>query len=185
MKNQLKLNDNINGNLTMKSNPQDELVPHGHIVVECVRNGKVIWTEKGPNLIVTTGRNKLLDETLAGSSYTAAWYMGLIDNNAFSAIAAANTMASHSGWTETDKYDEATRQALSFAAASAGTKATSADCSFTINDTVTINGIFVASANTKGESASTLFAAKSFTSPRACVDDDVLNVSYSVSLSAS
>lgn len=181
----LRVKDTASAHLTALRKVDDGLVAHGHIRVECVRDGKVIWVEEGPNLIVTAGRNKLLDETLEGSGYTAAWYMGLIDNAGFSAIAAADTMASHAGWAEADEYDEATREAISFGAASSGTKATDADCSFTISATITINGIFIASSGTKNESASVLFAAKSFASPRACVDNDVLNVSYSASLTAS
>lgn len=177
--------DLVAAKMVMNQRQDDGLIAHGHVRVECVRDGKVIWIEEGPNLIVTTGRNKLLDETLEGSGYTAAWYMGLIDNAGFSAIAAADTMASHAGWAEADEYDEATREAISFGAASSGTKATDADCSFTISATITINGIFIASSGTKNESASVLFAAKSFSSPRACVDNDVLNVSYSASLTAS
>lgn len=181
----LRVKDTASAHLTALRKADDGLVAHGHVRVECVRDGRVIWVEEGPNLIVTTGRNKLLDETLEGSGYTAAWYMGLIDNAGFSAIAAADTMASHAGWAEADEYDEATREAISFGAASAGTKATDADCSFTINATITINGVFIAASGTKNESASVLFAAKSFDSPRACVDNDVLNVSYSASLTAS
>lgn len=181
----LRVKDTASAHLTVLRKVDDGLVAHGHIRVECVRDGKVIWVEEGPNLIVTTGRNKLLDETLEGSGYTAAWYMGLIDNAGFSAIAAADTMASHAGWAEADEYDEATREAISFGAASAGTKATDADCSFTMNATITINGVFIAASGTKNESASVLFAAKSFSAARACVDNDVLNVSYSASLTAS
>lgn len=185
MKDRNQASDAAVGKLVMNSQATDGLIANGHVRVECVRDGRVIWVEEGPNLIVTTGRNKLLDETLEGSGYTAAWYMGLIDNSGFSAIAAADTMASHAGWAEADEYDEATREAISFGAASSGTKATDADCSFTINATITINGVFIAASGTKNESASVLFAAKSFAAPRSCVDNDVLNVSYSASLTAS
>ncbi len=163
----------------------DGIEAHGWMRVECVRDGQVIWVEEGPNLIVTTGRNKLLDETLAGSAYTAAWYIGLIDNAAFSAIAAADIMSSHAGWAESSAYSEAARPTLAFSAASAGSKATSANATFTINGTVTINGAFVTSVATKGGTTGTLFAGKSFTATRAVVLNDVLNVGYTASLTAS
>lgn len=177
--------DLVAAKMVMNQRQDDGLIAHGHVRVECVRDGQVIWVDEGPNLIVTTGRNKLLDETLAGSGYTAAWYMGLIDNAGFSAIAAADTMASHAGWAEADEYDEATREALAFSAASAGSKATSAAASFTISASITVNGVFIASSSTKNESASILFAAKSFSATRAVVDNDVLNVTYTASLTAS
>lgn len=178
-------NDRAQAGIIARPSEQDGLIAHGVMRVECVRDGRVIWVEEGPNLIVTTGRNKLLDETLAGSGYTAAWYMGLIDNAGFSAIAAGDTMASHAGWTESTTYDEGARPTISFAAASAGSKATSAAVVFTISGTVTINGVFITTVSTKGGSTGTLFAGKSFSATRAVVDNDVLNVTYTASLTAS
>ena len=185
MKEVMQSADQVETGLVAVNNAAEGLIAHGWVRTECVRDGKIVWVDEGPNLIVTTGRNKLLDETLAGSTYTAAWYMGLIDNAGFTAIAAANTMASHAGWAEADEYDEATREALSFAAASAGSKATSAAASFTISATVVINGVFIASSSTKNEAASILFAAKSFSATRSVVDGDTLNVTYTASLTAS
>lgn len=184
-KDRVKTADSAIARLAVNRQGDDDLIAHGHIRVECVRDGKVVWVEEGPNLIVTTGRNKLLDETLEGSSYTAAWYMGLINNSGFSAIAAGDTMASHAGWTESADYDEANRPTISFAAASSGSKATDSAVAFTIDATVTINGIFVADNATKSGATGTLFSGKSFSSPRACEDNDVLNVTYTVSLTAS
>ena len=185
MREQSKATDQVETGLVAVNNATEGLIAHGWVRTECVRDGQVIWVDEGPNLIVTTGRNKLLDETLAGSGYTAAWHMGLIDNAGFSAIAAADTMASHAGWAEADEYDEATRETLAFSAASAGSKATRAAASFTISASITVNGVFIASSSTKNESASILFAAKSFSATRAVVDNDVLNVTYTASLTAS
>lgn len=177
--------DQVGVGLVAANNATESLIAHGWVRTECVRDGKIIWVDEGPNLIVTTGRNKLLDETLSGSGYTAAWYMGLIDNAGFSAIAAADTMASHAGWAESTAYDEGARPTISFAAASAGSKATSAAVVFTISGTVTINGVFITTVSTKGGSTGTLFAGKSFSATRAVVDNDVLNVTYTASLTAS
>ena len=178
-------NESIKENITVKRKDAEELVAHGWLRVECVRDGKVIWVDEGPNLIVTEGRNKMLDETLAGSTYTAAWYMGLTDNTP--TIAAGDTMSSHAGWTETQNYDEATREALTFAAASSGSKATSADASFTISaGGDNVGGVFVTSVSTKGGTTGVLFSGKAFTGGnRTLVEADVLNVSYTVSLTAS
>lgn len=177
--------DSVEGRLVMSAVVEEALIAHGLLRVECVRDGRVIWVDEGPNLIVTTGRNKLLDETLSGSSYTAAWYIGLINDAAFSAIAAGDTMASHAGWAETSGYTAGTRPAASFSAAASGSKQTSSAVSFSINTTVTVNGIFLADNSTKGGSTGVLFAAKSFTSPRACQNGDTLNVTYTASLTAS
>ena len=68
---------------------------HGHYDVECIGpDGKVKWTDTIENLVVTVGKNDLLDKYLAGSAYTAAWYMGLVDGGSAPTYAAADTLAS-------------------------------------------------------------------------------------------
>ena len=96
-------------------------------------------------------------------------------------------MSSHAGWVEVELYDEATREALTFSAASSGTKATSADASFTIStNATTVGGVFVTSVGTKGGTTGVLFAVKAFTGgDRTLNGGDVLNCSYSASLTAS
>lgn len=181
-----KASDSMGGQVVARNQVADGLIAHGWMRVECVgADGVVKWVDEGPNLIVTAGRNKLLDETLAGSAYTATWYVGLVDNASFTAIAAADTMASHAGWIESTAYTEAARPTMAFSAASAGSKATSANNAFSINATATINGAFVTSVATKGGTTGVLFAAKSFAATRSVISGDTLNVGYTASLTAS
>lgn len=186
MKDQSRAADAMSASLVATHSVGEDLQAHGWLRVECVdADGRVKWVEEGPNLIVTTGRNKLLDETLGGSAYTAAWYVGLIDNAGFSAIASGDTMASHAGWSESAAYSEGTRPQMSFAAASSGSKASSANVSFSINGTATINGAFLSDNSTKSGSSGVLFAAKSFSAARSVQSGDTLNVGYTASLTAS
>ena len=54
---------------------------------ECVRaDGSIRWSGPGPNTVVTVEKNFLLDTVLAGSAYTAAWYMGLMSSVSYTAI---------------------------------------------------------------------------------------------------
>lgn len=151
--------------------------------IECVdARGRVKWREEFWNTVVTVGKNDLLDKYFAGSTYTAAWYLGLISNSGYSAIAAGDTMASHAGWTESTAYSNANRVTLAFSAASGGSKATSSAASFNVNGTDTIKGAFVTSNNTKGGTTGILYSAGLFTGgDRPVANGDTLNCSLTVS----
>jgi hypothetical protein len=141
------------------------------------------WKEEVNNLVVTVGKNFLLDTLLSGGGYTAAWFLGLVDNASFSSYAAADTMASHAGWLESTAYSNANRPAATWGtAASAASKSTSAASVFSINATATIRGFFMTTSNTKGGTTGTLFNAVDFTGGnRAVINGDTLNVNYTLS----
>lgn len=157
---------------------------HGRYHVECIgADGQVKWRDQFDNLVTTVGKNDMLDKHLAGSAYTAAWYLGLISSTGYSAINAADTASSHAGWTESTAYSDSTRIAASWASASSGSKALSSAAAFAINGTATIKGAFLISNSTKGGTTGILFSAGLFSGgDRSVVDGDTLNVSYSASL---
>jgi hypothetical protein len=170
--------------LGLKSISNEAMTPKGRYLVKCFdKDGNLKWEDEIENLVTTVGKNDALDKYLAGSSYTAAWYLGLIDSGSWSAVNAADTAASHAGWTESSAYDEATRVAPSFAAASSGSKATSAAAAFTMNAGATIKGCFLISNSTKGGTTGILFSAGLFTGgDKVVADNDTLNVSYSLAM---
>lgn len=151
----------------------------GFYAVECVgADGKIKWTDTIKNLVTTAGKNSLLDTFLAGSAYTAAWYLGLVDGASTPTFNAADTAASHAGWTESVAYSNATRPAPSFGAAAAGSKASTA-VAFNINATATIAGCFLISNSTKAGSTGTLYSCGAFSGgSRAVANGDTLNVTY-------
>ena len=138
--------------------------------------------------MVNVGKTDLLNKYFAGSAYTAAWYLGLVNGATTPTYNAADTMSSHSGWTEITGYSNATRPAASFGAASAsgggagtagtGTISTSTTA-FNINATNTVAGAFLTTSNTIGGTTGTLFSAGSFASSRSVLSGDVLNVVWS------
>lgn len=157
---------------------------HGQYRVECFgADGNLKWSDTIENLVTTAGKNDLLDKYLAGSAYTAAWYMGLISSTSYTTGAAAgDTSASHGGWTEDQNYSAGTRPAPSFSSASAGSKATSAAVAFSINATTTIKGCFLITNSTKGGTTGTLYSAGLFSGgDKAVANGDTLNVSYTAS----
>lgn len=137
------------------------------------------------NLVPTAGLNDVLDKYWAGSAYTAAWYMGLINDTSYTGIVAGDTMASHAGWTEDANYASATRPAVSFSAASGGVKATSATVNFSMNATTNLKGAFVASNSTKSGTTGILSSAGLFIQGDwAQINGNTLQVSFSSTLTS-
>ncbi len=151
-------------------------------------DGNIRWTDTIENTVVTVGKNDLLDKYLGGSSYTAAFYLGLISSTSYTAIAAGDTMSSHTGWFEagnanTPAYSQSTRPAPTFAAASAGSKATSASVVFSITSNGTAKGAFLTTVSTKDGTTGTLFSAGLFTQgDRVVVNGDTLNGTYTLTV---
>lgn len=148
------------------------------------------WTRRVANTVVIVGKNYLLDNGLAGSSYTATFYMGLISNTSFSAISAADTMASHAGWLEAGAtnapiYSQSARPPCAWSSAASGVKSLSSALAFTIATTGgTLYGAFLTTVATKDGTTGTLFSAAQFTGGTKAVSVlDTVNVSYSLTLS--
>ena len=149
---------------------------------------EVKWVDDIDNLITTVGKNKILDEALAASAYTAAWYMGLISLTSYSAVAAADTMGSHAGWLEAGSgnnptYSQGARPTTAWSAAASGAKALSSALSFSITSTGTAKGCFVTSVATKDGTTGVLLSAGLFTGgDKAVANGDTLSVSYTATL---
>jgi hypothetical protein len=163
----------------------------GVFTVKCFDSeGNLKWEDKTPNLVVNVGLKDMNDKYFTGSAYTAAWFLGLYGAAASNNPAAANTMASHAGWTEVTAYSQATRPACSFGAATTADPSVITNSAsvavFSINGTTTVGGAFLTSNNTKGGTTGILFSAADFQSPgdRSVVSGDVLNVTYQFSLDA-
>lgn len=158
-----------------------------HYKVECRdAAGKLKWVDEFDNLVVTAGLNDSLDKHFKGSSYTAAWYVGITAGTP--SFAAGDTMSSHSGWTEVTAYDEATRPALTLGTVSAGSvdnSASKARFTCATNGTV-IGGAFVVTNNTRGGTTGTLYGGGAFSAGNKTLDDnDTLDVTITLTAAAS
>lgn len=144
--------------------------------VECVgADGRVKWVEEFSNLVTTAGKNDLMTKYFKGSTYTAAWYLGL---KGAGSAAAGDTLASHAGWSEVSPYS-GNRPAITFGTASGGSLAASSAVSYSITGSATVAGAFIASANTG--TSGTLYSAGDFAASRSVVNGDTLNVTPTVS----
>jgi hypothetical protein len=176
----IKLRDKVKALLSRKRGNGDDLSLHGTWHIKHYRKGELIAEFDQPNLITTEGRNRILDVMFHGTSATATWYIGLVDNDMFTAFNAADVMNSHGGWIELEDYDEAARQTWAEDAAASGAITNSTPAAFTISDTVVIKGIFLTSVSTKGGTTGVLWCGTAFSSNINAEDDDVLSVTYTV-----
>lgn len=152
------------------------------VKVQCFdKHGNLKWEEEVFNGIVDEGIHYLLDAGFNEGSQDTTHYVGLVDNSGFSAFANADTMSSHSGWSENTDYDESTRVAWNPDAAASRAVTNSTTVDFTMNATATIKGIFVSSNSTKSGTTGTLWATAAFSSNASVVSSDVLKVTYTVS----
>ncbi len=128
--------------------------------------GNLLWTRTIPNLLPTEALNNALTQIYKASAYTAAWYVGLVDDAGFTAFAAGDTAAQINGlngWTESVDYDEAVRQTLTLGSVSAGSVDNSASLStFTINATITLRGGFICTDSTKAGTSGVLGGEAAF-----------------------
>lgn len=150
--------------------------------------GSLKWEAEAPNLVVNAGLQDMNAKYFTGSSYTAAWYLGLYGSGATNSPSAGDTMSSHAGWTEVTDYSQATRPACSFGTPSTANPSVATNsaspATFSINATTTVGGAFLTTSNTKGGTTGTLYSAADFSSPgdRAVVSGDTLSVTYTLSL---
>jgi len=131
------------------------------------------------NGITDEGIHYLLEAGFRGGTAITAWYALLIDNAGFTGVDATDVMSSHTGWAENVNYDESVRQTLSFGAAAS--RAITASVSFTMNASVTIQGIGVPSVSTKSTTTGTLWATALFSSAQALTSGNVLTANYTLS----
>lgn len=188
---QAKSTDVVAATLNRLAGAQEHVKAGGVFRMECFdKDGNLKWSAESHNLVVNVGLQDMNAKYFTGSTYTAAWYIGLYGAGASNTPAAGDTAASHAGWTEVTPYSNATRPACTFgtpttADPSVATNSAS-PAAFNINATETVGGAFLISNSTKGGTTGILFSASDFAAPgdRVVASGDTLNVTYTFSLDA-
>jgi hypothetical protein len=174
--------------------------PRGEFTVSHYRKGERINEYRFPNGIVNEGKNRVLDVMFHAQTALTTWYLGLIDNSGFSALADDDTYddinQAGNGWDEFDDYTDAnnagsatTRPQWPEDAASGQSITNSSVAIFDIAATGTVKGVFVVAgtnAQTKNDhtagTAHVLWATALFSSGDVPVQNgDQLKVTYTVS----
>lgn len=184
-----KTSDSVSGAVIRKNDFVHNAFAGGVFTVTCRdKDGNLKWEETSPNLVVNTGLQDMNAKYFVGSSYTAAWYLGLVTGpSSGTTFAAGDTLASHAGWTENTSYS-GTRKACTFGTATTADPSVITNslntASFTMNATTTIAGAFL--TNVASGTSGILFSASDFQAPgdRAVINGDVLLVTYTFNLDA-
>lgn len=185
--------ENQDATVLRKASLVEEAKAHGHFVAVCHdKDGNIKWEDTIENVVCTLGKNLALDTFLAGAAYTVTGpFMGLISSVSYTAVAAADTMSSHAGWTEAGNANAPTytapRKTAAWSAASGGSKALSANLSFAITGSGTIKGAFLCYGSgvvsTIDNTSGTLYSAGLFTGgDKVVINTDTVTVSYTASM---
>lgn len=170
----------------------------GEFIVEHWRRGRRINEYRVQNGIVNEGKNKLLNVMFDGGTQITTWYLGLIDNSGYTALADAdnydNIDQAGNGWDEFKNYTDGnngdnttTRPEWPTDPASAQSITNSTVAVYNITGSGTVKGVFAVGgtgSQTKGHHAAgpTLWATALFTSGDVTVQNgDQLKVTYTVS----
>ena len=189
MENKAKSTDSVASSVTQFKGFEEGARGGGTFHFQCFdKDGNLKWEDSAKNLVVNTGLQDMNTKYFKGVSYSAAWYIGLVEGPASgNTYAAADTLASHAGWTEDTNYSGGNRATATF-----GT-ATTADPSvidnsgsvavFSITGTTTIAGAFLTDVQSNSSTSGLLFSVSNFTGgDRAVISGDTLNVTYEFSL---
>jgi hypothetical protein len=186
-----KVGDQIGASLTRAIGVEGQASAAGQYKIECRdAQGNLKWTIEPTNLVVNQGLQDMNAKYFTGSTYTAAWYIGLYGAAASNDPVAGDTAASHAGFTEIVPYSNATRPACTFGTPTTANPSVATNsaspAAFNINATATVGGAFLISNSTKSGTTGILFSASDFTAPgdRTVASGDTLNVTYTFSLTA-
>lgn len=108
-------------------------------------------------MLTSEGLGLVLDIVFGDEPKPSNLYVGLIDATGYSGISENDTMASHSGWTELEDYDEVTRPEITFGNPSAATITNPTAVEFTPSSDSTCVGYFITTSATKGGSSGDLY----------------------------
>lgn len=163
----------------------------GHFIVECWSpEGTLRWQDIAENGVTDAGITSLLNIMFRSGTQITTWYLGLIDNAGFVALASGDTSASHSGWSEvaTGNISNSVRPTWSPGAPSSGAivNGTTVDFNMINTSSLTVKALFLISDSTKGGTSGTLFSTAAFTGgTQATNNGDTLKVTYTVAASSS
>ena len=181
--------DQVTATLVTRPGLGETVGAGGVYTVTCVgADGVEKWSDTFHNLVMNGGLANMNGAYFAGTAQTTTWYLGLVTGpGSGTTFAAADTLATHAGWTENTDYTPSGRKAVTFGSATSANPSvisnSAAPTSFSMNGTATIAGAFLASV--ASGTSGILFSAGDFTGgDKSVASGDTLNVTYTFSLTA-
>lgn len=182
MNEQLKVKEIISAEVRRFKQFDDKIQFKGQIRIDHFdKNGQLLGNYLYTNTIVNVGKNAILDIMFGGETQITEWFCGLIQDDNYTGIAAADTIASHAGWEEFTGYSD-NRKQWEPEAASSQIITNSTPMEFAITSGKTLKGIFIVSNVTKGGTTGTLWSAGLFTSDLSVNNGDTLRITYTLSM---
>lgn len=185
-----KSTDSVSAGLVAKTGFSESAKAGGVYHVQCFdKDGNLKWEDQMHNLVVNEGLQDMNTQYFKGSTYTAAFYLGLVTGpGASTTYAAGDTLASHAGWTEFTNYS-GSRKAVTFGTATTADPSVIGNSASPSQFSITGGGGVVAGAflcTVASGTSGVLFSEADFQSPgdRTVVSGDTLNVTYTFSLDA-
>lgn len=145
-------------------------------LIEVMKDGVVIERDTVHNLLPIEGINHILNVTMHQGTQVPTWYIGLFEGN-YTPLS-TDTAATFPGFaTETQTYNEGTRQAWVEGAAVSGAMDNTGNLAqFTSNALKTVYGGFISSNPVLGATTGTLLSVVRFSSPKTFDVGTVLRV---------
>ncbi len=181
--------DRVAAALVTQRQGADSVAAGGVYTVTCIGpDGVEKWSDTFHNLVVNQGLQDMNTKYFKGVSYSAAWYLGLVTGpGAGNTYAAADTLASHAGWTENTAYT-GNRPAVTFGTATTADPSVISNAAAPVAFSITSNAQTIAGAllcSVDTGTSGVLFSVGNFTGGDKFVDSgDTLNVTYTFSLDA-
>jgi hypothetical protein len=187
-----KASDSVTAGMITQRTGGERVGAGGVFTVTCVgADGQEKWSDTFHNLVVNQGLQDMNSKYFVGSGYTASWFLGLVQGpGSGTTFAAADTLASHAGWTELVPGTAYTgnRKTATFGTATTADPSVITNSASPASFAMLVNATVVAGAFLSSVSSGTsgiLFSAGDFTGGDKTVDNgDTLNVSYTFSLDA-
>ena len=181
-----KASDKFDAVMSTTGKENDALQGGGVFTVTCHdAEGNLKWEDGFHNLVPSQGLQYMSASFFTATGYTTALYFGLITGpGSGTSYAAADTLASHAGWSESVLVGS--RKSITFGTPTTATPSVTIGTSnvFTVTGAATIAGAFVTNASTG--TSGVLFAEGDFTGgDKSVTTGDTLAVTYTFSLTSS